>query len=298
MREYVLASRQKDIFHNWPFPDKFLQIFLKHGIDNVLPPFDPHLLAIQSLRGNHLRKNCSQQNKENAGGSYDNLHQITVEEEQILKDECNLKSGETISNICCPDFPLSSSSNTSKHEENDPHLSSDVTSNDIVSRDQPSANIPSSFLHVPDLCDNTVSSPKGLQLKCIMDKGKEKHRKNSVTDVLAEAQPCRKEDPCRIGRSHYGLRKRPHEHSVKARKKITRVEHGIEGRNQDTKEHCIERRNFFTKAEGSCESEVTEEGLNDKLQADDSDGAEIRMLSSTRWVVRFKIRGSSSTSKI
>lgn len=41
IRGYVLASRSKNIAANWPFPQNSLQFCLKHGIKNLLPPFEP-----------------------------------------------------------------------------------------------------------------------------------------------------------------------------------------------------------------------------------------------------------------
>ncbi|OVA19094.1 hypothetical protein BVC80_9031g32 [Macleaya cordata] len=40
IRDYVLVARQKDISQNWPFPDKYLQTCMKHGITKLLPPFE------------------------------------------------------------------------------------------------------------------------------------------------------------------------------------------------------------------------------------------------------------------
>ncbi|PON66882.1 hypothetical protein PanWU01x14_106680 [Parasponia andersonii] len=270
IRQYVLASRQKDMFQSWPFPEKYLHICLKHGINNVLPPLEPHHLAIQSLRRSHRRSNCSQQNKENVGGSYQEIHQITVEQEKLLKEGCNLNSEETVSKICNPDFHLSFSYNTYEHEENDPQLSSDVASANMVSRDQPSTNIPSS-LHVRDPCDKIMNSTKRLWLKRKRHKGKGKHKKKSIVDVLAVAKPCTPEKLCIINSLCNGLRNWPLEDSTAGTKQITKVER-------------------------SCESELTEEGLNDKHQADDSVDADNNMLGRKGLVVKFKFSGCSSTS--
>ncbi|CAI9756765.1 unnamed protein product [Fraxinus pennsylvanica] len=39
IRDYVLNTRSKDIQTNWPFSQKKLQLCLKHGVTNLLPPF-------------------------------------------------------------------------------------------------------------------------------------------------------------------------------------------------------------------------------------------------------------------
>ncbi|KAJ4980792.1 hypothetical protein NE237_031629 [Protea cynaroides] len=40
IRDYVFAGRSKDICANWPFPKQYLQLCLKHGIKDPLPPFE------------------------------------------------------------------------------------------------------------------------------------------------------------------------------------------------------------------------------------------------------------------
>ncbi|XP_077237459.1 uncharacterized protein LOC143879146 [Tasmannia lanceolata] len=41
IRDYVFTARSKDIGANWPFPQQFLQLCLKHGVKDLLPPFEP-----------------------------------------------------------------------------------------------------------------------------------------------------------------------------------------------------------------------------------------------------------------
>ncbi|XP_059666614.1 uncharacterized protein LOC132312308 isoform X2 [Cornus florida] len=41
IRDYVVSSRSKDIQTNWPFSQKSLQLCLKHGVKDLLPPFQP-----------------------------------------------------------------------------------------------------------------------------------------------------------------------------------------------------------------------------------------------------------------
>lgn len=41
IRDYVFTARSKDIEANWPFPQHILQLFLKHGVKDILPPFEP-----------------------------------------------------------------------------------------------------------------------------------------------------------------------------------------------------------------------------------------------------------------
>ncbi|RWW64402.1 hypothetical protein BHE74_00028363 [Ensete ventricosum] len=39
--DYVFASRSKSIGTSWPFKQHFLQLCLKHGVKDLLPPFEP-----------------------------------------------------------------------------------------------------------------------------------------------------------------------------------------------------------------------------------------------------------------
>ncbi|KAL5972307.1 hypothetical protein ACLOJK_041560, partial [Asimina triloba] len=38
--DYVFNARSKDVGVNWPFPERFLQLCLKHGVKDILPPFE------------------------------------------------------------------------------------------------------------------------------------------------------------------------------------------------------------------------------------------------------------------
>ncbi|XP_074559315.1 uncharacterized protein LOC141815284 [Curcuma longa] len=51
IRDYVFASRCKGIEASWPFAQQFLKFCLKHGIKELLPPFEPpDVLRADSLR--------------------------------------------------------------------------------------------------------------------------------------------------------------------------------------------------------------------------------------------------------
>ncbi|XP_021740771.1 uncharacterized protein LOC110707051 [Chenopodium quinoa] len=41
IRDFVFSARNRDISLNWPFSQKNLQLCLKHGVKDVLPPFQP-----------------------------------------------------------------------------------------------------------------------------------------------------------------------------------------------------------------------------------------------------------------
>ena len=49
-RDYVFTSRSKGIEASWPFAAQFLQPYLKHGVNDLLPPFEnPDTVRTQSL---------------------------------------------------------------------------------------------------------------------------------------------------------------------------------------------------------------------------------------------------------
>ncbi|CAN4103850.1 unnamed protein product [Withania somnifera] len=69
IRDYVFRTRRKDIKTNWPFSQKNLQLCLKHGATDLLPPF-------QSVKG------CAVDNRSTAK---DNI--VTSEEKHVKLDD-------------------------------------------------------------------------------------------------------------------------------------------------------------------------------------------------------------------
>nr|GEX49341.1 hypothetical protein [Tanacetum cinerariifolium] len=59
IRDYVFGLRNKDIACNWPFSPTSLQLCLKHGVKNLLPPFE----SLDSLRNNTPLTRCSLENR-------------------------------------------------------------------------------------------------------------------------------------------------------------------------------------------------------------------------------------------
>lgn len=221
----------------------------------MLPPLESHHSAIQSLRGGVHFSYYSQQ-------SNANVDQKTVEQEQLLEDECNLYPNEDISKESSQDCRLSLSSNSCKHEENSLNPSSGVASDIVVSETQLSAGI-QSFLHRHQ-CNKIMNCPKRLSHKRKRRKGKCKKR--SMVDILAAAKPCTLEDLLKINRLCSAMSK-PLENEIQ----------GIEGMTTD-----VEQNN---------KSEITEEDSNDKLGTDDCEAADVDMLGGKRWVVKFKLNG-------
>ncbi|KVI10273.1 uncharacterized protein LOC112504760 [Cynara cardunculus var. scolymus] len=60
IRDHVFSLRSKDVACNWPFSPKSLQICLRNGVKNLLPPFQPLVLLRDNNRcnlENHLASN-------------------------------------------------------------------------------------------------------------------------------------------------------------------------------------------------------------------------------------------------
>ncbi|KAI7730406.1 hypothetical protein M8C21_025351 [Ambrosia artemisiifolia] len=58
IRDYVFGLRSKDIACNWPFSSTSLQLCLKHGVKNLLPPFQ----SLDCLRNSSSLTRCSVEN--------------------------------------------------------------------------------------------------------------------------------------------------------------------------------------------------------------------------------------------
>ncbi|CAB4294149.1 unnamed protein product [Prunus armeniaca] len=266
IRQYVLACRQKDVFSNWPFPEKYLQMCLNYGISDVLPPLESHNSAIQSLRG-AVGLNCTQQDDENVDYSEDK-EPDTIEQE--IEDECKLYSDseEAVSALSIQHCHLSPSNSSHKHEENKTGFSPHDASNIMVSTDQPSTpstTIPSSHLNVIQ-CNKTLpSSTKPRRMK---KQHKGKHKKRSMASILSVAKPCTSEDLLRIKRLCC-VSSAP-------------LEQGGEGI-----ENMIDVRH-------DCNSDLTKDFSSEKLERDDSEEAKLSMLSGQKIVVKFKFSGCKS----
>ena len=266
-RQYVLASRQKDIFCNWPFPEKYLRFCFNHGINNVLPPLEPHDSAIQSLRRGVMFKS-SEQDDEKAD-SHDNKVPDFVEQEKLIfKDDSDSYSNEAISKVSSEDSHLLLSGNSFQLEEHN-HLISDIASDFMVPGFEPSTTIPSLHLHIDQNGKSQIPS-KRLRHKRKRHKGK--HKKRSMGDILAVAKHCSSEDLYRINRILLGCG------SEKPPK------HGGEGNGG------------IANIENNCESELTDDCLDNKLQKDDCAATNVNMLSKKRLLVKFKFSGNKSNS--
>ncbi|KAK8709502.1 hypothetical protein V6N13_060517 [Hibiscus sabdariffa] len=167
IRQFVADTRRKDIIHCWPFPKKYLQICLKYGISNVLPPFEPCINPTTQAMNENVGWTCSdQQHKDHV--PFENK---VVLQEKLIKDECN----------CYYDEMLSSKAPC--HESN---LSFDYTSSVTVPLNRESSSIQGSHLDV-HLRINTLPSKRTIHKQ---RKRKGRRKKLLMSDILARAKPC------------------------------------------------------------------------------------------------------------
>ncbi|KAK8709505.1 hypothetical protein V6N13_060520 [Hibiscus sabdariffa] len=103
IRQFVADTRRKAIILCWPFPKKYLQICLKYGISNVLPPFEPCINPTTQATDENVGWSCSdQQHKDHV--SFENK---VVLQEKLIKDECNCYYDEMLSKAPCHESNLS-----------------------------------------------------------------------------------------------------------------------------------------------------------------------------------------------
>ncbi|XP_022761013.1 uncharacterized protein LOC111307259 isoform X2 [Durio zibethinus] len=187
IRQFVVDTRRKDIFHCWPFPEKYLQICLKYGISNVLPPFEPCNSATQTTIGTV----GSQQDKENV--FFENKVRDIIVQEKLIKDESNSYYNEVLSKAPCLECLKSHLDNSCKHKD-ESNLSTDYTSNAIVPVSRQSSSVQSSYLNVY----RRINSPCPKRLRHKRRKHKGRQKKRSMLDILARAKLCTLEDIYRI----------------------------------------------------------------------------------------------------
>lgn len=95
IRDYVFGLRSKDIASNWPFSPTSLQLCLKHGVKNLLPPFQ----SLESLRNNSSLTKTSLENRltdEELINSFDGKptnEQFKPNEKLVLKSIATISSG-------------------------------------------------------------------------------------------------------------------------------------------------------------------------------------------------------------
>ncbi|KAL5737217.1 hypothetical protein ACOSP7_029978 [Xanthoceras sorbifolium] len=149
IRDYVFTSRSKDIKKNWPFSLKNLQLCLKHGVKDVLPPFQAlGTVKTQSFKGctvdetNSLEeKNISNFDGEPSGPNNN----------EVLDSSNNAQLNHKLENAC-----IDTSSCRSAGENDFPSTTTSVSQSEIES--VPVERPSSSPLETDTLLEASVSA--------------------------------------------------------------------------------------------------------------------------------------------
>ncbi|XP_022145235.1 uncharacterized protein LOC111014738 [Momordica charantia] len=176
IRQYTLSCRQKNLFHCWPFPVKYLLLCLSHGVNNILPPLDLPPYVIQSSE--HVRSiDCMQKdNKDNPIVVNDEGPDITEESagkrsynSRQLCHSSGIMSRDVSSNMLCPERQA---------------LSTPTTLHSCLDVDK----WPIRSLDCSRMSRKNDRSRKGKQ------------KKRWMVDILAVAKPCSLEDLYKMNR--------------------------------------------------------------------------------------------------
>ncbi|XP_027935222.1 uncharacterized protein LOC114190508 [Vigna unguiculata] len=97
LRQYVLASRHRNFFQNWPFHEKHLWLCLKHGLKEkeVLPPFGSQTSLTEPLKDSaNLMHYSSSDNNNNSKKEADSCKAEYDYHPQAMKNDCDYKVKE------------------------------------------------------------------------------------------------------------------------------------------------------------------------------------------------------------
>ncbi|KAI3918765.1 hypothetical protein MKX01_042085 [Papaver californicum] len=111
LRDYVFTARRKGIEKSWPFPQEYLDICLKHGVRDPLPPFEPpdsvrnlclrnqNLIEVNSLKKDEENVNLDGESLHRKFKSCERHHQsvlsLSDQTRTLLQEPKKLTSGPT-----------------------------------------------------------------------------------------------------------------------------------------------------------------------------------------------------------
>ncbi|XP_022716601.1 uncharacterized protein LOC111275519 [Durio zibethinus] len=127
IRDYVFTARGKDIKKNWPFSPKNLQLCLKHGLKDPLPPFQPlDVVRNQSVERcvvetNPFERQNTRKFDEEPSGPNDHM---------VLESSNNAYSNHNLAGICIDDSLCRSGG---EHENDLPSTTTSVSQSEIES---------------------------------------------------------------------------------------------------------------------------------------------------------------------
>ncbi|KAJ0044579.1 hypothetical protein Pint_03606 [Pistacia integerrima] len=137
IRDYVFTSRGKDIKKNWPFSLKNLQLCLKHGVKDVLPPFQ----AIGAVKTQATKRwtvdTCSIEKK--SIGNFDAEPGSGPNNNEVLDSADDVQLKHKLENAC-----IDTSSCRSAGENDFPSTTTSVSQSEIesVPTERPSSSPP------------------------------------------------------------------------------------------------------------------------------------------------------------
>ncbi|RDX89201.1 hypothetical protein CR513_29098, partial [Mucuna pruriens] len=166
--EYVVACRQRSILGNWPFHEKHLQLCLKHGIKEVLPP----MRCQKQLKGCSNMMHSQNDNTKEADSCKAEVPHVIDEHSQNIKNECDYKV----------------TNHLSSHEEGNQHNCGTISAN--LSQPADTCTLPTST-HVHKTVKDKRRRRKG---RC---------KKRSMVDILAVARHSTLEEIHRMNKFYY-----------------------------------------------------------------------------------------------
>ncbi|XP_010268317.1 PREDICTED: uncharacterized protein LOC104605296 [Nelumbo nucifera] len=193
IREYVFAARERNISHNWPFPDEYLQVCMKHGVNRVLPPFEAPDLVRNPSHREDVGLNCGQDKKTHVSFSEKYFPAIDEQKRSVkLESETYLDGAvsEVSKRVCL----LSISASRYTNGENGQKF--DLACHHVVPKVHSSSTSPSPTWHADQ---SLVEMPPNKRLRQKRKKHKGKPKKRLLVDIFATARPCILEE---LDRSH------------------------------------------------------------------------------------------------
>ncbi|TKY50602.1 hypothetical protein E2542_SST22106 [Spatholobus suberectus] len=178
IRQYVLASRHRSILRNWPFHEKHLQLCLKHGLKEVLPPFRRQILVAEPLKGCSNLMHSQNDNNKEADFCKAEVPHLIDDQPPNIKNE----GGYKVTN------------HPSSYEERNQHNCSNISAN--LSQPADTSTLQSST-HV----HKSLPSFKAVKDKRRRRRGRCKKR--SMVDILAVARHSTLEEIHRMNKFCY-----------------------------------------------------------------------------------------------
>ncbi|KAL2323864.1 hypothetical protein Fmac_022922 [Flemingia macrophylla] len=91
IRQYALASRHRSTLHSWPFHEKHLQLCLKHGLKEVLPPFVTKNSLAEPLKGCSNLTYSRNDDSQEVDSCKAEVPDFIDDHLQCIKNECDCK---------------------------------------------------------------------------------------------------------------------------------------------------------------------------------------------------------------